>query len=360
MSAGRYSEAETRYNKLVLLEPSVAEVHATLGVIYFQQGKFEPSANELHRALKLRPNIPKADGLLAMCLSELGRFSEALPGLEKSFRQSTDLPIKRMSGLQLERAYSALNLDRKAVEVALDLEQSFGEDPEVLYNNERIFGNYAYLTVQKLNQAAPRSIWSHQAAAEAQESQGNYVAAIEEYRSVLGMAPGRLGVHYRLGRTFLSRWRITNSPADLESARSEFALEVQADPTNANAEYELGEIARKAAHLEEAQTFFEDAIRTHPQFTEAQLGLASVFAAQGKWQEATPHLERAVALRPDDEVAWYRLSQAYRAAGNTEAQKTALATFQRLHAEVASARDHAPQEVTQQSLDLSIPDGASR
>ncbi len=49
------------------------------------------------------------------------------------------------------------------------MQQIFPDDPEVLYRNERIFGNFAYVTVNKLVDVAPDSIWRHQAQAEAQE-----------------------------------------------------------------------------------------------------------------------------------------------------------------------------------------------
>ncbi|MBM3793893.1 MAG: tetratricopeptide repeat protein [Acidobacteria bacterium] len=83
----RYADAETAYAKLAGLSPGVAEIHAKLGVIYFQQGKFAQAVPSLQRALKLKPSLPNADVLPAMSFSELGRFAEALPGLEKGFRR---------------------------------------------------------------------------------------------------------------------------------------------------------------------------------------------------------------------------------------------------------------------------------
>jgi tetratricopeptide (TPR) repeat protein len=351
LAAGRYAEAEADYVKLASLAPTIAEVHATLGVIYFQQGKFEQAVAELRRALKLKPTLPKASGLLAMSLSELGHYEEALPDLEKTFRQSTDPPVKRLSGLQLERAYTGLQMDRKAVEVALELDRLFGDDPEVLYHNERIYGNYAYLTVQKLMRQAPESVWKHQATAEAMESQGNYIGALAEYRAVLALDPGRPGIHYRLGRTLLGRWRATQMPADHEEAKKEFALELESDPNNANAAYEIGEIYRRSGDSVEAQKFFQLAVSSHPDFPEAQVGLGNVLSSQNKWSEALPHLEKAVSLRADDEVAWYRLSQVQRALGNTEEQKKALEFFQRLHSRSLEEQNIVPREVTQQILD---------
>ena len=210
LAQGDYAEAEAAFEKLRELEPGVAEVHANLGVIYFQEKKFEPAVLALRQALKLKPALTKTRALLAISLSELGRYPEALPGLENGFRQSTDPPIKRMCGLQLLRAYSGLRRDDKAVEVALELNRPYPDDPEVLYHSGRIFGNFAFLSMQQLAQVAPASVWRHQAEAEAYESQGSNDAAISEYRQVLSVDPRRPGIHYRMGRTLLARSRQNN------------------------------------------------------------------------------------------------------------------------------------------------------
>ncbi|GAC1658136.1 MAG: hypothetical protein NVS9B15_19640 [Acidobacteriaceae bacterium] len=97
--------------------------------------------NGLHEAGRLKPGLPKLDGLISMSLSELGRYKEALPGLETAFRTAEDAPVKRLSGLQLERAYTALHREAEAVEIALELERVFPDDPEILYHNERPQGS---------------------------------------------------------------------------------------------------------------------------------------------------------------------------------------------------------------------------
>ena len=51
------------------------EVHARLGLIYFQQGKFAEAIAPLREALRLKPALPKVDALLAMSLSEIGRMT---------------------------------------------------------------------------------------------------------------------------------------------------------------------------------------------------------------------------------------------------------------------------------------------
>ena len=351
LAAGNYAEAERQFERARKADPGVAEIHANLGLIHFQEGRFAEAIKNLQEALRLNPSLPKLRGLLAMSRSELGQFQEALPDLESCYRESAEPPIKRMCGLQLERAYSGLQRGGDAVELALELQKQFPRDPEILYENERIYGSYAFQTVQQLVAVAPDSVWRHQAAGEANESQGAYQVALGEYQQVLRVDPGRPGIHYRIGRTLLARWRDTHDPADNQHAQTEFQAELKLDPANANAAYELGETARQGGQLEKAEQYFSQAIEAHPDFEQAQLGLARVEMAQGKIPQALPHLQTAVQLNEGDEVAWYQLAQAERSVGNTAEQKKALGVFQKLHAEQAQRENAAPSEVTRQTLD---------
>lgn len=360
LAQGHYEEAEQAYEKLRELEPGVAEVHANLGLIYFQQRKYEQAVPTLRQALKLKPVLPKTALLLAMSLSELGRYREALPGLEKGFRQSTDPQIRRMCGLQLLRAYSGLRRDSQAVEVGLEMNRLYPDDPEVLYHTGRIFGNFAFLNMQKLAQVAPGSIWRHQAEAEAYESQGSSDAAISEYREVLSVDPRRPGIHYRIGRTLLGRSRQSNAADDVTMAAKEFAQELEVDPGDANAAYELGEIHRNAGEFDEAQKFFEQALQSHSDFEEAQLGLAAVLMSEQKPDQALPHLQSAISLNAANEVSWYRLSQVQGMLGHEVEQKRAFLEFQRRRTQKSSQQEagkeiFSPDEVTQQRLDSVAP-----
>jgi len=359
LTAGNYTEAQQAFEKLAADNPAMPEVHANLGLIYFEERKFEQAIPELRRALKLKPSLTNSAAVLAMSLSELGHYNEALPGLEKGFR-STDPEMKRMCGLQLERTYTSLKRDSKAVEIALELERLYPNDPEVQYHDGKIFGNFAFLTMQKLWQAAPDSLWKHQAEGEALESQGSFEAAIGQYREVLARDPQRPGIHYRLGRILLSRSQKTGSPEDSREAAKEFDQELKIDPANGNAAYELAEINRNVGRFDDAQRYFELALKGHPDFEEAHLGLAAALLSTQKPDAALPHLQKAIALNRQNEVSWWRLAQVERLLGNSEEQKKALAEFQRLHSQSANQQDpgrklFSPNEVTQQQVEVSTP-----
>jgi tetratricopeptide (TPR) repeat protein len=356
LAAGHYPEAENDLEKLRQLEPAVAEVRATLAVVYFQERKFDQVISEARHALKLNPGLPRLDSLVAMSLSELGHYEEASPGLEKCFGQIADLAVRRMCGLQLERTYTGLHLDEKAVEVALDMDRLYPKDPEVLYHDAKIFGNFAYLDIQKLTRVAPHSLWERLAAAEAYESQGANDAALAAYREVLGLNPQRPGVHYQIGRTLLARSRQSANEADSTEALQAFLKELEIDPGSGNAAYEVAEIQRGRGNLADAQKYFELALQRYPQFEEAHVGLAAVLLAEQNPQLARQHLQKAVNLNPDDAVAWYRLSLVERSLGNRTEQQNAMAQFQRVrHMAAQTEGQPGTHDVTRQALDPGAP-----
>jgi predicted Zn-dependent protease len=353
LAAGQFDTARTDFEQLAKLQPGVAEVHATLAAIYFQQHEYELAVREVRAAQRLKPSLPRLDTLLGLSLSELGQFQEALPHLEKGFKQSADPDVRHMCGLQLLRAYTGLSRDSDAVEAALALNKLYPDDPEVLYHTGRIYGNFAYIVMERLHDKAAGSIWMLQAQGEANESQKLYDAAIIAFNHVLQLDPQRPGIHYRMGRIYLSQFREGHKPEDREAAVREFTAELGVDPSNGNAGYELANIQVELGNLDEARKQFAQVIEKYPDFEEALVGLGGVYLDSQQAKDAVDPLQHATRLRPEDKVAWYRLAQAERAAGNREEQAKALAEFRKLHnsTPVTLRKSNAGEEITPQQLD---------
>src|SRR5581483_500718 len=89
LAAGQYDDALSNFEQLEKLQPSVAESHATLAAICFNERQYDRAVSEAKLAKKLKPSLPKLDNLLALSLAELGRFEEALPHLESGFKQTS-------------------------------------------------------------------------------------------------------------------------------------------------------------------------------------------------------------------------------------------------------------------------------
>ncbi len=325
----RYADAVSALTRAVELGPDIAEIHASLGFSYFQLGRFLEASPVLERAVALKPGMPNMALLLAATRSELGRFAEAAPVLEEEFPGVSDPALKRLAGLQLQRAYSGLGRDREAVGVALELSALYSQDPEVLYHASRLLGHLAFVTVSELSRTAPDSVWTRQAAGEAFESEGSHERAVAEYRRALEIHPGQRGIQYRLGRALL---RGPQKADTAELAARAFQAELEADPTNANAAYELGEMFRQAGELERARELFEQAVGAYPSFEQARIALGGVLTSLGRADQALGHLRAAIALNDRNEVSFYRLAQAHRALGQSAEMRAALGHYQRLRA----------------------------
>jgi tetratricopeptide (TPR) repeat protein len=352
----RYDEAAQAFEKLRELAPNVAEIHARLGLIYYQAGKFSHAIPALRQALKLKPTLPNLDVLLALSLAETGQWQEALPALQKGFKQTKDAALRRSAGLQLQRAFTGLQQDDKAVEVALELMRAFPQDPEILYHASRLFANYAYLSAVKLSAVAPDSLWLQLAAGEAHESQGHWDSALGAYREVVKLNPRHPGLHFRLGRVQLAR---AAQDANAEAAAlQEFEQELQLDPTNANAAYEAGELHRKAARFDRAAQLFAQAVKHYPDFEEALVGLGRTLISLRQAEQALSPLRKAIALNANNEVTWFQLAQAYRALNNAPEQQKAFAEYQRVRQQKlqsTSSQSFSRAEATKQKLDAEPP-----
>jgi predicted Zn-dependent protease len=352
LADGHYPEARINFEKLVKLAPQVAEVHATLAAIYFKQREFESAVREVRTAQRLKPSLPRLDSLLGLSLSELGQMAEALPHLEKGFKDASDSEGRRMCGLQLLRAYTGLSRDADAVETALALNKLYPDDPEVLYHTGRIYGNLAYVTMEKLHDKAPNSIWMLQAQGEANESQKDYDSAIVAFNHVLLIDPRRPGIHYKLGRVYLARFHDSQKPEDQDAAAREFSAELAIDPANGNAGYELANLNATRGKPDDAIQRYKAVLEHYPDFEEALVGLAGMYLENQRPADAIPLLDRATRLKPEDEIAWYRLAQADRSTGNRAGQAKAIEAFTRLHSStpVTLRKPDAADEVTPQQL----------
>ena len=349
-ASGRYEEARAQFEQLEKMDPSVAEVHAALAGLYFEQREYTLAVREIHAAQKLKPSLPRLDMLLALSLSELGQYKDALPRLEKGFKQSADADDRRMCGLQLLRAYDALGRNSDAVQTALQLNKLYPDDPEILYHTGRVYGNQAYVVMEKLHDSAPNSIWMLQAQGEANEANKDYDSALIAFNHVLQIDPRRPGIHYKIGRVYLRRYNDARRPEDRVQAKREFNAELELDPGNGNAAYELAQMAADDNNLDEAKTRFEQLVQRFPEFEPALVGLGGVYLQSQAATQAVKPLEQATKVDPDDEVAWYRLAQAQRGAGNREESQKAMETFRKLHDSAGSTRRPPAADITAQQL----------
>jgi tetratricopeptide (TPR) repeat protein len=327
LAAKNWAEAVQALENLARLAPEVAEVQANLGLARYFEGRPAGALTAFERARKLNPSLPQVEVMIGLCEADLGRYREAIVLLAPAFDHPPDDETGRLIGLHLERSYAELKQFDKALAAGEELVRRYPKDPEILYQVSRLHADRSFALMSDLVRNAPDSAWTHYANAQVQESLDRFDAAEQEYRNALQRDPRILGAHYHLGRVILRASRTTES---VEKARREFEQELAISPTNADAEYELGEIERERGNLDNAVAHFDRALRTHPEFVEAQVGIAKTLMKLGRPGDALPHLAEAARLDPGNKIPHYLLASAYKSMGDAASAAKEFGLYQKL------------------------------
>ena len=282
-------------------------------------------------ASKTAPANATATAERAVQLAESGRCQEALPLLTKSVRLVSDKDLQKRVGLAGVRCASTLQKGEPLLDFLSVLNREFPHDPEVLYLTVHGYSDLSTLAARELARTAPDSIPSLELDAETNEIQGKWDEAEKDYRRILAQDPKYPGIHFRLARIQLSK--PNPAPDFREAARKELLQELEIDPTNAGAEYILGELARQSGDLPEAIDRFTQATKLDRGFADAYLGLGSLLLTQKKYADAIPPLEMVVKLQPANPQGHFDLATAYARTGRKEDAEREFA----VHKEITEA-----------------------
>jgi predicted Zn-dependent protease len=250
------------------------------------------------------PDSPVQHGIQ---LFETGRCSEALPLFERGLTHVTDKSLRYRGEMAEVRCAMAVNDQQIAADTLFHLQREFPDNPEVLYIQTHMFSDLAMRAAQELAQKDPTSYQAQRLQAEGLESQGKQEEAAAIYRDILKDHPDVPGIHYRLGQIALDE---AGDAGPTDTAQAEFEKEVAVDPTNASAEFVLGELARRKGDWKVAIEHFTRATRLDAGFSEAYLALGMSLAGAGQFADAKAPLQHYLQLEPNDPAGHYQLAMA--------------------------------------------------
>jgi len=256
----------------------------------------------------------------AIALAEQGHCRETISALKQAMAAQLPPETRKQAGVIGVRCSLALDDRTATLDFIRLLGRDFPHDPDVLFVVVHAYSDLSTRSAQDLARFAPQSIAAHKLNAEALEEQGRWKPAELEYQEILKKDPNARGVHFLLGRLLLSE--PDAGPDVQERARQEFLKEVQIDPDNADAQYVLGELARRAQNFDEAISRFSQAAKLNPNFAEAYLGWGVSLLGDKKYQEAIPPLRTAERLTPGNPDIHNALANALvRTGDKAEAEK---------------------------------------
>jgi tetratricopeptide (TPR) repeat protein len=267
---GKFSEAATRLEGLLIAAPESFEVHELLGLVYSAQSQDVKANPHLEKAVRLNPNSVPARSNLAANLSRLGKSDLAL----EQFKKAAEIePQNFDTNHNLGEYYIHAGQITKAIPF-LDRAQQIDASS---YDNGYDL-SLAYLLTGKIAEARQQvqnlltkknTAELHNLLAEIQEKSGEFVAAAKEYETAAHMEP---------------------SEDNLFDWASELLLHETLAP---------------------AIEVFQQASSRYPSSPRLQIGLGMALYAKGDYDQAVKALLKGADLNPSDPRAYLFLSKAY-------------------------------------------------
>jgi tetratricopeptide (TPR) repeat protein len=159
---------------------------------------------------------------------------------------------------------------------------------------------------------------------EALDGLGREDDAIAELQAAAVASPTEPEAHFGLGYLFWKEKRY-------DEAEREFRLELDKDPSHAQAAAYLGDVLMRRGDQAAAEPLLEKARRLNPQVRIAHLDLGIVYAGRKQNDRAMRELREAVKLDPSRADAHYRLARVYQSLGRAAEAEAELATVKQLH-----------------------------
>jgi superkiller protein 3 len=184
---GNYDEAERLLLALAERPPVYANVYNMLGFIYSQRGLPEKAIELFRRALGVNPNYTEAQINLAITLSDIGVYDQAVAEYRKvqDREEQAGAPVPSLVRDRLANAHSGLGL---------------------LYHALRLF-DHAVTEFDKALTWAPRFADIHLRRAQSLAEQGNLQEAAGGLGQALRINPRYVQAHLELGLVYLRQGR---------------------------------------------------------------------------------------------------------------------------------------------------------
>jgi tetratricopeptide (TPR) repeat protein len=183
----------------------------------------------------------------------------------------------------------------------------------------------AGLSAARVLEQDVNSYRAHQLQGESLEAAGSNEEAIAEYQKALLAKPELPSLHFAIGNIYWKTNRLAEAAPELRS-------ELQVDPNNAQALYELGDVLAESGNDAEAERCFLKAVQLQPQMPEPHLGLEKIYSARADYPKALQHLQAAATLDPLNASPHYRMAGIYRKMGRPADAEKEMAVFGRLKA----------------------------
>lgn len=276
-SSGRYSEAETVLEDLIISDPEhlkVLDARKMLARIYFEQQQYAQSREQLELLLKRNPLDTEALFFRGRILAGSGDTAGAIQDFRKVLNEEKNnvqayyyLALCHFQGNEpftaLENLRTALNIEPGFVPARLELARYYARRSEYSRAHQeldRILGNYE----------------QHQEAlmlrGEVLAREGDWQRAQDIFYMVSGLSPQWSMPYLFSAEIYLQMDRKKQSATVLERARNNDVRSVQVD-------FMLGLVYQELGYDDKAEKLYREILEQDPEFMPAANNLAYLYAA---------------------------------------------------------------------------------
>ena len=291
-NAGMYKQGIVLLRSLSAAAQTNAKVLVLLGRLEVLVQDFGRASEHLKRAAKLEPNSAEVLSAQAFLQSETGNTSEALKLLTKA-REAAPSSTTVLADLVI--AAIRAGKSQTAVDAAKTLIAMEPESPEFEY----LFGA---ASLQSGDVDSAQKILEQYVQKRPRDSRGCLA----------------------LGMTYAAR------RDKIESARKQLIHCVDMDPSNFEAQYQLGLSYQSQGENKEAIQMLEGVVKKAPNYSSALRDLGALYLESNEDSKARELLERAVSLSPQDADTHFQLIRLYNRIGETALAKEQIEIFQKL------------------------------
>jgi predicted O-linked N-acetylglucosamine transferase (SPINDLY family) len=222
---GRQRDAIASYDRALELAPDLAEAHFCRGVALKDLKETEAAVESYNHAIRLKPNLLAAHFNRGNALKELKRFTEAVESYDMAIRLMPALVeahVNRGNALRSLKRYSdAIESYNRAIHFAPGFAEAFLNRGVTL--DELNDPKAALEDLDRAVSLNPRLAKAYFSRGNVLRINGQYEAAIDNYRQMLEIEGGRNQALLRYAKMFICDWE------NFQEEVNQLALEIRDD-----------------------------------------------------------------------------------------------------------------------------------
>jgi Flp pilus assembly protein TadD len=203
---GRLVEAERLYREILAQSPGDANVIYLMGLLHYQQRRYEPAIAHMQQAVQLRPDFAEGHNNLGHALRTVGRKEEALASIRTAIELRPDYAGAQANlGVSLEQQgkfQDAVNAYQEALRLNPNDHETCCNLGGALWYLGRLDEAVASLT--RALQLRPDWADAHSNLGTVLRSQGKARQAVPSLREALRLNPNHVEAHWNLALSLLA------------------------------------------------------------------------------------------------------------------------------------------------------------